>query len=59
MWNSAAICRNFGVYVWEGELTGSYSTNASEDFIMRFGQYIFERGYFAGGRDTGGIQGRG
>ncbi|HEV2438079.1 MAG TPA: hypothetical protein VG077_18955 [Verrucomicrobiae bacterium] len=37
--------KNLGAYVWEGELTGSYSTNASEEFMVRFGQYLVEHGY--------------
>jgi hypothetical protein len=38
--------KNLGAYWWEGQLTGSYKTNADEEFAVRFGQYLFERGYF-------------
>ncbi|HKW30790.1 MAG TPA: hypothetical protein VJT54_15770 [Verrucomicrobiae bacterium] len=41
--------KNLGAYTWEGELTGSYTTNASEEFIVRFGQYLVERGYLTMG----------
>ena len=37
--------KNLGAYAWEGELTGSYTTNASEEFMVRFGQYLVEHGY--------------
>ncbi|MGD0411024.1 MAG: hypothetical protein ABSC18_04920 [Verrucomicrobiota bacterium] len=38
--------KNLGAYWWEGRLTGAYSTNAGEEFAVRFGQYLCERGYF-------------
>jgi hypothetical protein len=38
--------KNLGAYGWEGQLAGGYKTNASEEFAVRFGQYLFERGYF-------------
>jgi hypothetical protein len=38
--------KNLGAYWWEGELASNYKTNASEEFTVRFGQYLFERGYF-------------
>jgi len=38
--------KNFSTYLWEGQLAGGYKTNADEEFIVRFGQYLLERGYF-------------
>ena len=38
--------KNLSVYWWEGRLTSSYKTNADEEFVVRFGQYLLERGYF-------------
>jgi hypothetical protein len=38
--------KNLSSYWWEGALVDSYKTNASEEFAVRFGQYLFERGYF-------------
>jgi hypothetical protein len=38
--------KNLGAYCWAGQLASSYKTNASEEFAVRFGQYLFERGYF-------------
>ena len=38
--------KNLGAYWWEGQLAGNYKTNASEEFVVRFGQYLIERGYF-------------
>ena len=37
--------KNLGAYLWEGELADSYTTNAGEEFIVRFGQYLVEHGY--------------
>jgi hypothetical protein len=37
--------KNLSSYWWEGELVNSYKTNASEEFTVRFAQYLFERGY--------------
>ena len=37
--------KNLGAYMWEGELAGYYTTNAGEEFIVRFGQYLVEHGY--------------
>ena len=45
--------KNLGAYWWEGQLAGSYKTNASEEFTVRFGQYLFERGYFTMGEIPG------
>jgi hypothetical protein len=45
--------KNLGAYGWEGQLAGSYKTNASEEFAVRFGQYLFERGYFTIGEIPG------
>jgi hypothetical protein len=38
--------KNLSAYWWEGQLAGGYKTNADEEFIVRFGQYLLERGYF-------------
>ena len=38
--------KNLGVYLWEGQLAGGFKTNADEEMLVRFGQYLFERGYF-------------
>ncbi len=45
--------KNLGAYWWEGQLAGGYKTNASEEFVVRFGQYLFERGYFTIGEIPG------
>jgi hypothetical protein len=45
--------KNLGVYCWEGQLASGYKTNADEEFIVRFGQYLFERGYFTVGEIPG------
>jgi len=38
--------KNLGEYGWAGQLASGYKTNADEEFIVRFGQYLVERGYF-------------
>ncbi len=38
--------KNLSVYWWEGQLASGYKTNADEEFVVRFGQYLLERGYF-------------
>jgi len=38
--------KNLGAYGWNGQLASAYHTNASEEFAVRFGQYLLERGYF-------------
>ena len=38
--------KNLGAYGWEGQLVSSYNTNAFNEFIVRFGQYLVERRYF-------------
>ncbi len=45
--------KNLGAYCWEGQLVSGYKTNASEEFIVRFGQHLFERGYFKIGEIPG------
>jgi len=45
--------KNLGAYWWEGQLASSYKTNADEEFAVRFGQYLFERGYFTIGEIPG------
>ena len=37
--------KNLGAYWWEGNLVAGYSTNGAEEFMVRFGQYLVERGY--------------
>jgi len=37
--------KNLGDYCWEGQLANDYKTNADEEFAVRFGQYLAERGY--------------
>ena len=41
--------KNLGTYYWEGQLANGYKTNADEEFVVRFGQYLHERGYFTAG----------
>jgi len=38
--------KNASLYFQEGNMIGNYKTNASEEFAVRFGQYLLERGYF-------------
>lgn len=38
--------KNLSAYWWEGQMINAYKTNASEEFIVRFAQYLQERGYF-------------
>ena len=38
--------KNAAAYIWAGQLAGRYQTNAPEEFIVRFSQYLWERGYF-------------
>jgi len=45
--------KNLGTYWWEGQLASGYKTNADEEFIVRFGQYLVERGYFKIGEIPG------
>jgi hypothetical protein len=45
--------KNLGDYWWEGELISHYQTNADEEFTVRFGQYLCERGYFKPGEIPG------
>lgn len=35
--------KNLGMYFWAGEIAASGSTNATAEFIVRFGQYLIER----------------
>jgi hypothetical protein len=49
--------KNLSAYCWEGQLVSSYKTNASEEFAVRFGQYLFERGYFKIGEIPGLFRG--
>jgi hypothetical protein len=48
--------KNLGAYWWEGQLAGNYKTNASEELIVRFSQYLLERGYFTMGEIPGLFQ---
>lgn len=45
--------KNLSTYCWEGQLASGYNTNASEEFIVRIGQYLFEHGYFTIGEIPG------
>jgi hypothetical protein len=45
--------KNFSSYWWEWQLASDYKTNATEEFAVRFGQYLFERRYFTIGEMTG------
>jgi len=45
--------KNLSEYWWEGQLVSGYQTNADEEFEVRFGQYLFERGYFTLGEIPG------
>ena len=38
--------KNAAAYWWSGSLAGGYQTNAPEEFMVRFGQYLWEHGYF-------------
>ena len=38
--------KNIGAYWWAGQLAAGYQTNAPEEFVVRFGQYLWEHGYF-------------
>ena len=38
--------KNLGDYWWEGQLVSNYRTNADEEFMVRFGQYLLNRDYF-------------
>ena len=41
--------KNLATYWWDGQLASAYQTNADEEFAVRFGQYLWERGYFTVG----------
>ena len=45
--------KNFSAYWWEGRLVSGYKTNANEEFVVRFGQYLVEHGYFKIGEIPG------
>jgi hypothetical protein len=45
--------KNASLYFREGNMVGNYNTNASEEFAVRFGQYLLERGYFTLGEMPG------
>jgi hypothetical protein len=45
--------KNFSSYFWEWQIASDYKTNAIEEFVVRFGQYLFERGYFKIGEMPG------
>ena len=45
--------KNLSVYWWEGQMANNYQTNANEEFVVRFGQYLLERGYFKIGEIPG------
>lgn len=37
--------KNAGLYFWAGQISGLSDTNAAAEFVVRFGQYLHERGY--------------
>lgn len=37
--------KNLSLYQWAGDISSSYKPEATEEFIVRFGQYLVERGY--------------
>ncbi len=37
--------KNFGLYFWAGEIAAAGNTNAPEEFMVRLGHYLAERGY--------------
>jgi len=41
--------KSAAMYWAEGQFIETYRTNANEEFIVRFGQYLLERGYFTVG----------
>lgn len=45
--------KNFSSYGWELQQAGAYKTDATEEFAVRFAQYLFERGYFTIGEIPG------
>ena len=45
--------KNLSLYCWEWQLASDYKTNATEEFAVRFGQYLLERGYFTVGEIPG------
>jgi hypothetical protein len=45
--------KNFSSYCWELQLVSDYKTNVVEEYAVRFGQYLLERGYFKIGEIPG------
>ena len=37
--------KNVGAYCWAGQVSANYQTNAVEEFSVRIGQFLVERGY--------------
>ncbi|MDB6124921.1 MAG: hypothetical protein JWQ71_3914 [Pedosphaera sp.] len=37
--------KNVGLYAWTAEVASTYKTGATEEFCVRFGQYLVEHGY--------------
>jgi hypothetical protein len=37
--------KNLAMYSWSGAVSATYKPEAGEEFIVRFGQYLVERGY--------------
>lgn len=37
--------KNFALYFWAGEIAAAGNTNATEEFMVRLGHYLGERGY--------------
>jgi hypothetical protein len=38
--------KNLGVYQWVGGMAEAFRAKASEEFVVRYGQYLLEHGYF-------------
>ena len=39
--------RNLVLYMWAGDIAGHYEDEAAAEFLVRIGQYLIERDYFA------------
>jgi hypothetical protein len=42
--------KNLGLYQWVGGLAEAFRAKAGEEFVVRYGQYLLERGYFKPGQ---------
>src|SRR6185436_6008259 len=41
-----ADLQNLSLYWWFGQISTAYDAQANQEFIVRLGQYLLERGYF-------------